>query len=97
MNSFVLALASIALVLVNLGIGWTLAKYHSRFRPEPAEPELPGQPATPDIDAPDSLEDTTTGEQAPPDDPELELAEFSMIDSDVREALATAAAPEYYS
>jgi hypothetical protein len=58
MNTFVLALASIAVVLVNLGIGWTLARYYSRLpepkRPQPLPPdnqrigERPAAEATPD-------------------------------------------------
>ncbi len=97
MNTFALALASIALVLVNMGIGWMLAKYHSRFRPETFEPLSPDRPAISDIAAPVLTPGATIEETASSNDPEPDVSEFSMSDSDVPEALATGAPLEYYS
>lgn len=97
MNSFGLALASIALVLVNMGIGWTLAKYHSRLRPPPPEPPLPGPPGTPEVDPAVVTANYTAEEIALSDELEPLLPEFAMRDSDDPSALATSAPLEYYS
>ena len=97
MNSFGLALASIALVLVNMGIGWTLAKYHSRLHPQPLEPPLPGPPVTLEMNPAVDTANSTAEEIPSSDDPEPLLPEFSMRDSDDPAALATSAPLEYYS
>jgi hypothetical protein len=96
MNSFVLALASIALVLVNMWIGWALAKYHSRRQPEPAEWPLPAPPVAPEMDDSPSIASMTTEDGASMSDPERQALDFSMSTGRALEALATADAPQYH-
>ena len=95
MNSFVLAVASIALVLVNMGIGWTLAKYHSRLRPQPPDLPLPGRPVNPELDAAVSTDFASSEEAAPWNDSEPEFPVLSSSDTDNPEALANAAPLDY--
>ncbi|MEX2141265.1 MAG: hypothetical protein WD894_18515 [Pirellulales bacterium] len=96
MNSFVLALASIALVLVNMWIGWALAKYHTRRHPQPAEWPLPAPPVAPEVDDLRSTADLMTDEAASTNDPEHPPPDFSMSAAQALGALATADAPQYH-
>ena len=106
MNSFVVALASIALVLVNMGIGWALAKYHTRRHPQPVERPLLAPPVVSEMDdAPSNAElvteeaasDMTTEVAASTNDPESQPSDFSISAARAFGALATASEPEYHS
>jgi hypothetical protein len=55
MNSFALALASIAFVLINLGIGWALAKGHCRYSQADTSRSLPTTRSTSDAVVASSL------------------------------------------
>ena len=97
MNSFLLTLASIALVLVNMWIGWSLAKYHSRRHPEPTDPPFPAPPIAPALDDSLSIADERNDEVALITDLEHLPSDFSMGDPRDPEALATMAPAEYHS